>query len=300
MRAATAAAMLAPLQRLREDDMREESVATTDSAYCRARINYVAPTGTGDAAVPVEVTIYDGRRATLPGWQVCGFELMRHSTALTAWDDDAAIERIHYGEISALARSLTGCDHALVSGHIKRDPEQAAKHPDLGPIEFVHSDFAASYGQRMRDFYRDGSDEANRALARAGIAANVVADAGRIAIVQFWRNIGCAKMDRPLAFCDARSVAATELRTLPVHNYAGDGFFFETLGVVASRASAHRWYVFPAMQSDEVVAFRTFDSDRAARRETFWTPHSAFADPAVAPGQPSRRSIELRATCLFL
>jgi len=107
-------------------------------------------------------------------------------------------------------------------------------------------------------------------------------------------------MDRPIAFCDARTVKAAELRTLPVHNYAGGGFFFETLAVTAPRdASAHRWYAFPDMQRDEVVVFRTFDSDCVARGETFWTPHSAFADPAVAPGRPSRRSIELRATCLF-
>jgi hypothetical protein len=49
-----------------------------------------------------------------------------------------------------------------------------------------------------------------------------------------------------------------------------------------------------------VVVFRTFDSDRAARGETFWTPHSAFSDPAVQIGKPSRRSIELRATCVFV
>jgi hypothetical protein len=268
--------------------------------YCSAPLNYVARGGLGETVDPTPVAIHDGRRASLPGWQTCGFELMRHASALAAWNDDAAIERVHYPEISAFARKLTGCDHALVSGHIKRDPEQAAKHPDLGPIEFVHSDFAASYGDRMRDFYRDGPDEAKRALARAGISADAVAKARCIAIVQFWRNIGPAKMDRPLAFCDARSVTAAELRTLPVHNYAGGGFFFETLAVEVPRdPSAHRWYVFPEMQHDEVVVFRTFDSERAGRGETFWTPHSAFADPAVAPGRPSRRSIELRATCLF-
>jgi hypothetical protein len=54
------------------------------------------------------------------------------------------------------------------------------------------------------------------------------------------------------------------------------------------------------MRPDEVVVFRTFDSDRVSRGETFWTPHSAFSDPTVAPRQPSRRSIELRATCLFV
>ncbi len=281
--------------------MLETSDVDIGPDYCRARINYVARNGLGEAVEPTTVAIRDGRRAKLPGWQTCGFELMQRASALQSWEDDAAIERVHYPEISAFAQSLTGCDHALVSGHIKRDPEQAAKHPDLGPIEFVHSDFASSYGDRMRDFYRDATDEATRALARAGISADVVAKARRIAIVQFWRNIGPPKMDRPLALCDARSVTAAELRTLPVHNYAGGGFFFETLAVAApSDPSAHRWYVFPEMQRDEVVVFRTFDSERAARGEAFWTPHSAFADPAVAPGQPSRRSIELRATCLFV
>jgi hypothetical protein len=280
--------------------MPEASIVDSDPVFCRARINYVARGGVGEAVAPTEVTILDGRRAALPGWQVCGFELMRDASAVVDFADDAAIERLHYPQISAFARQLTGCDHALVSGHIKRDPEAAAKHPDLGPIEFVHSDFAASYGDRMRDFYRGGTDEAMRALSRAGVSADVVTKARRIAIVQFWRNIGPPKMDRPLAFCDARSVSAAELRTLPVHNYAGGGFFFETLAVVAPRdPAAHRWYVFPEMQRDEVVVFRTFDSERAARGETFWTPHSAFSDPAVAPGHPSRRSIELRATCLF-
>jgi hypothetical protein len=277
-----------------------ETATMAGAVFCRARMNYVSRGGFGESVEPTEVTVYDGRRAALPGWQTCGFELRKHASALDDWSDDVQIERVHYAEISAFARSLTGCDHALVSGHIKRDPEQAAKHPDLGPIEFVHSDFAKSYGQRMRDFYRDGSDEATKALARSSITANAVAEARRIAIVQFWRNIGPAKMDRPIAFCDARTVKAAELRTLPVHNYAGGGFFFETLAVIAPRdASAHRWHAFPDMQRDEVVVFRTFDSDRVARGETFWTPHSAFADPAVAPGRPSRRSIDLRATCLF-
>lgn len=280
--------------------MGETSTGMEDTVFCRASFNYVARDGLGDAVDAAPMAIFDGRRAALPGWETCGFELKRHVTALPGWEDDTQIERVHYPEISAFAKSLTGCDYALVSGHIKRDPEQAAKHPDLGPIEFVHSDFAKSYGQRMRDFYRGGTDEAARALARAGIWADAVAQARRIAIVQFWRNIGPAKMDRPIAFCDARTVNAAELRTLPVPNYAGSGFFFETLGVIAPRdRSAHRWYTFPEMQNDEVVVFRTFDSDRVTRGETFWTPHSAFSDPSVAPGRPSRRSIELRATCLF-
>ena len=37
-----------------------------------------------------------------------------------------------------------------------------------------------------------------------------------------------------------------------------------------------------------------------ARGEDYWTPHSAIRDPEVELGKPSRSSIELRATCLFM
>lgn len=267
--------------------------------WCRAALNYVLP-DQASVTRAVTVEIRDGRRCDLPGWQTAGFELMRHRSALTDWDDDAAIEEQHYPEIADLARSLTGCDHALVASHIRRNPEEAARHPDLGPIAFVHSDFAASYGELIRGLYRNPKPESQRALARAGISAEAVGNARRLLILQFWRNTGPARMDLPIAFCDARSVPAEDLRPLPVTDYAGGGFDFETLAVAAPTGPIrHEWYGFPELERDEVIAFRTYDSERIGTGAPFWTPHSAFADPDVAPGRPSRRSIELRATCLF-
>jgi hypothetical protein len=120
-------------------------------------------------------------------------------------------------------------------------------------------------------------------------------------IFQFWRNIGPAKMDLPLAFCDARSVPRDEIRPIPVKNYAGSGFDFEALGIVApANVDDHHWYVFPEMQIDEVVALRTYDSDMVASGGHYWTPHGAVRDPEVELGQPARSSIEVRATCVFL
>ena len=49
------------------------------------------------------------------------------------------------------------------------------------------------------------------------------AGARRLVILQFWRNLGPAKMDLPLAFCDARTVPKSEVRAFPVSNYAGNG-----------------------------------------------------------------------------
>jgi hypothetical protein len=269
-------------------------VDTIAPTLCRASLNYV---GGGPADLPIR----DGRRADLPGWEACGFELVPHASTVRSWDDDDELERVHYGEMAALARSMTGCDHALVSGHIKRNPDEAARHRDLAPITLVHSDFADSYGELIRNRYRVAAPETERALQSAGLAADEAASARRVVILQFWRNLGPAKMDLPLAFCDARTVPRSSILAFPVKNYAGGGFDFEALGVKApSRPDDHAWYGFDRMQPDEVVAFRTYDSDRVIDGQPYWTPHSAYRDPEVALGRPSRSSIELRATCLFL
>jgi hypothetical protein len=271
------------------------------AVFCRAQLNYVARHVTdGDQIAPTAVTIYDGRRASLPGWELCGFELLAHESAVNDWEDESEIESVHYDEIAALARTLSGCDHALVATHINRNPEQAQRHADLAPIAFVHSDFAASYGALLRSRYSEPGPEARKALERAGVTADFVSTARRLLVLQFWRNTGPAKMDLPLAFCDGRSVSADDLKAIAVTNYAGGGFDFEALSVLApDDPSRHRWYAFPEMHRGEVVAFRTYDSDRVKHAQPYWTPHSAFADPEVPPGNPSRRSIELRAICLF-
>jgi hypothetical protein len=266
----------------------------------RASLNYFPGSATGQPAT-LELPIHDGRAASLPGWEECGFELLPHPSAVTEWSDDESIKRIHYPEIVALAERLSGCDHALLSSHIKRGPEQAKQHHDLAPITLVHSDFADTYGRQIRERWRNPNEEEAAALDAAGISASAAADARRIVILQFWRNIGAPKMDMPLAFCDARTVPRPQIRPFPVTNYAGGGFDFDALGFAApDRLDDHAWYAFDSMQVDEVVAFRTYDTDRVDDGRPYWTPHSAVRDPSVPLGRPSRSSIELRATCVFL
>ena len=260
---------------------------------CRSTLNYL------DGGM-TEVTIRDGRTADLPGWETCGFELRAHDTAVTDWADDEMIERVHYPEIAQLAKQLSGCDHVLVFGHIKRNPIKAAEHGDLAPITLVHSDFADSYGDVIRGRYRSPGPDAERSLAEAGLTGEDVERAQRTLVLQFWRNIGPAKMDQPLAFCDARTVPRSQIRAFPVTNYAGGGIDFDALGVVAPDDPAeHGWYWFEGLRPDEVVVFRTYDTARIGTDEPYWTPHSAFRDPEVELGRPSRSSIELRATCLY-
>ena len=201
-----------------------------------------------------------------------------------------------------LARSMTGCDHALVSSHIKRGPDQAARHEDLAPISFVHSDFAPGYDELIKRAYSDGGGTGSRAvLERNGLTAADVQRARRMVILQFWRNIGPAKMDFPIAFCDARSISFDDGRAFLVST---------TTPAVAS--TSRRWRSWrraspprstgtrsPSCDRTRWSRSATYDSDLVREATTYFTPHSAFRDAEVEIGRPARQSIELRANCLF-
>lgn len=268
--------------------------------YCNVPLNYLNEVGGSEMGpVPVNVDIRNGRtEADAPGWQERGFELIEHRSA-AEWDDPESISNCHYAEMEELAKAMTGADAALVGGHILRNPEEMQRHADLGPIHFVHSDFAESYEALIRDRYQQ-DEEFFPALRRAGITADDVAGAKRLLILQFWRNLGAPVMDEPIAFCDCNTVCEEQLARLPVENYASSGFNFDTLGIRAPKNPAdNHWTTFPAMEQGEAVALRTFDTDMIETGGHFWTPHSAFRDPNVGADAPRRSSIELRATCLF-
>ena len=270
--------------------------------FCRTTLNYLSSTGLGGPSDdPTPVEIKDGRVVDLPGWQECGFELVEHVSAVVDWTDDRDLAEVHHGEMEKLARELTGADVALVSGHIKRSPDDARRHEQLGPIPFVHSDFASGHADIIRRMYREPTEAGRAALARNGVTPGVVTDAVRILVLQFWRNLGPPKMDFPIAFCDARSVSLDDARSFHVSDYAATGVSFDALGIVEpGSALKHQWYAFPEMSVAEVVAFRTYDTELVGAGKTFFTPHSAFHDPEVEVGRPARSSIELRATCLFI
>lgn len=274
--------------------------------FCRATLKYM-PRVEGRGGGLTDVTIRDGRDADLPGWQACGFELLRHKAAVFDWTDDAQLTRYHRN-MAALARELTGCDRAIVCGHTIRGPDQAARNKDMGPITNVHSDFADSYGESLRRSYRALGDEVptalGKALDEAGIDGDMIASARRLLVLNFWRNLGAKKMDLPLAFCDARTVPRADTSAFPTTSYPGEGFEplldWDTMRIVApDPVDRHEWYAFPEIDVDEVVASRQFDTDRVGTDEPYWTPHGAFRDPQVELGQPGRRSIELRVTCVF-
>jgi hypothetical protein len=274
---------------------------TAMGTFCRATLQYVGPRGLGDPC-PVEVDIHDGRaaQADWPGWRACGFELVDHASSVEDWTDDDEIARVHYGEAEELAKRLTGADVALVSDHVKRSAQTEKRPREQAPVGLVHSDFATNYADVIRFAYQDVHGRGAATLARTGATSEDVERAERIVMLQLWRNLGEAKMDFPVAFCDARTVTPAEVRPFRYTGYVAGGRSFDAIAISApDDPDRHRWSTFPEMTPDEVVAFRTYDTEIVDAGGTWFTPHSAFRDPDVPPGRPARFSIELRVMCLF-
>lgn len=271
------------------------------TTFCRAALNYVGPQGLAGAPRTLEVEIRDGRAARLPGWRDCGFERLDHSPSVQDWTDDVEIATVHYPEAEALARSLTGTAHALVADHVKRSAEETKREREQHPVRLVHSDFADDYGDVVRKNYRSVRGRGAAALARAGLTGEDVAHARRIIMLQLWRNVGAPKMDLPVAWCDARTVGRDEAVPFRYTGYVAGADAFDAVAIAAPKdPDRHSWYTFPELTADEVVAFRTYDTEMVATGSTYFTPHSAFRDPAVDLGAPARFSIELRIVCLDL
>src|SRR3954471_2291602 len=213
---------------------------------CRTTINYVSRQSPAVRPVPVEVEIHDGRSAELGGWREAGFELVAHHSAVRDWTVDDEIAAVHYPEVEDLARRLTGSDCALVSDHVKRRAGDARGQREQAPVGLVHSDFAAGYDNIVRTSYRDVHGRGAATLARSGLTSAQIEQAPRIVMLQFWRNVGPAKMDLPVCFCDNRTISSAEVRPFAYTGYVAGGRSFDALSVLAPEGRCrHAWYTFP-------------------------------------------------------
>ncbi len=263
--------------------------------YCYATLNY---TGADDHE-PTVVAIRNGRMQA-PDPEQANFHLMAHVSAVRDWRDQQEVAGIHGPEVAALAKSLTGCSHALVYDPLIRSPQTAKSHSDYAPIESVHSDFTQDYRRMVTTPEHTYGGFLRPLLAANGLTYDDVIQAQRIAVIQFWRNIGHPRPDRPLAICDASTAPLDHFIPVKVPTYGGQALDFEAgLFRKPDPEDSHHWYIFPEMTRDEVLVFKTYDSGLEEAGRPFYTPHSAFVDPRAGENAPKRESVEMRALCLF-
>ena len=264
-----------------------------ESRTLQASVNYVAPSAerlrnvtfespdglrTNVVPDPREVTIRDARPiASRFSLDEHGFAILRHTTAMRSYDDEAAIRGVVYPEAARLLRAETGADRVHIFDHTlrRRVPGQEDRSGGLRqPVTRVHVDQTERSGpKRVRDLLPDEAETLLR---------------GRVQIINLWRPLRGPVLDAPLAMADAQSFAAGDL--LPA-----DLVYPDRMGELyyARHNPAHRWFYLSRMQSDEVLLLKCYDSATDGRAR--FVPHTAFLDPTTPPDAPPRESIELRA-----
>jgi hypothetical protein len=207
---------------------------------------------------------------------VQGFQLVTHKSAVRDFWDEAQTLALGHPEAAEIVAAATGARRVVVFDHTLRRREDGVRDRTPGqarqPAGRIHVDQTVDSGpQRVRDVMGEQAE----ALLQ-----------GRAAIINVWRPIHHVARDWPLAFADARSIAADDL-------IAQDLIFPHRRGEIYMLAHnpAQRWLSVPDLAPDEAVLIKCWDSDEGVAR---FTPHTAYDDPTTPPGTPPRESIEFR------
>ena len=250
---------------------------------------YIASQGGADARLSINaefeqrtVSILDARqRATPASLDREGFTLLAQHSAI---DDFYAIEAAqadYEAELRELVLGATGGSDILIFDHTLRSDSSSVRgdRQIREPATVIHNDYTDSSAEkRLRDLLP--GEEAEERLHK------------RYAIVNAWRSIGPPVLQSPLACCDASTIASADL-------VASERRAEERIGELelVSWNPEHRWYYYPAMNRDEVLLIKTFDSatDGRARRSI----HSAFDNSDAPADAPARESIESRTIVFF-
>ena len=150
---------------------------------------------------------------------------------------------------------------------------------DHKPAAFPHADF---------------TDEAANAMKALG--GPDVGDYSRCAIYNLWRVFSDPPQDLPLAVCDARTVSAEDENTVQIMLDVPGRDPIRAQTVVYHPNMANRWVYFSNMTVEEVLIFKSYDSDVQRPKRV---PHSSFANPMVKPEVPTRNSIETRVVAFY-
>ena len=224
--------------------------------------------------IPKTVRITNARAlAQAPSFEANGFTLIDAPTDID-FLDRAQVEQRYYPEAQRIVRELTGASEVIAFLDIVRSE---VREEGVEPANNAHVDFD---GKTVETWVRTlRPDDAERLLKK------------RIINMNLWRPVRPVER-MPLAVCEAGSVSRGELIRTVIAEKNGEPSPYS--GFNLAYGPDQRWLYYPAMQPNEVLAFKIYDSETGQ-----FTPHTAFEDPTSKPGAPARMSIEIR-TIAFL
>ncbi len=231
------------------------------------------------------------------------FVLLEHSSNVRNWDshpavapEDTDIARIYYPEISKIIRERLFPGHRLEIPEerylLRRGPD--TPNPFYGSV--VHQDFGLSADDYEENVAAYGTDESAQAWRRQYDRDEV---AGFL-VINFWRTVYMDEPLRhlPLTICDPCSVEPDDVLSTGLVNFTPTGRPSNQLGMRFN--PEQRWYYYPRMTTDEVLAFKNFQcwKDEPPTLRTCF--HSAFDEPDPPEQASERQSCEYRIGVFFL
>ena len=216
-----------------------------------------------------------------------GFALLPHRSDVSDFRNPQEIARIYGPETERLLLELTNADKVVLSALAVRRSADCSS----GPVRLTSS--GPLYETRSVYFVHiDISDSTAVLFAQRFRPKDPVRPVRRVAHYNIWRALSPPPQDFPLALCDSRSVSPSDLVEADAMMDIPGKPESSYVGLVVRYNSKHRWSHFPDMNRDEVIVFKTHDSDPAHPKHV---PHVAFNDPTCPPGSVPRSSIEMRA-----
>ena len=279
----------------------------------------------GIATEPRELAIRDARQlspANAMTLALNGFELRDAPVASYDFLDHQEVIAGYYRDCEQLVAEATGArawafDHNIRSAGGQAEKRQVRGGQDVqGPAHIVHGDYTLrSAPERLAQLTRPPSvnDTLRDVIPRGqGLIAEheanqALADGGRFAIINVWRNIGSVPVaTHPLALCDGQNVEPEDLVVFEIHmpDRVGENYW-------AKYDARHSFYCYPAMTRDEALLIKQWDSagllarsggaqaDHEADGPCTFSFHSAFHDPQTPDDAPDRWSIEVRCVVLY-
>ena len=124
-----------------------------------------------------------------------GFTVLRHTTAVSNFNDPAQIEQVFLPEAVELAKQVNGAVKAFAFGPVLRTDAPGSAQGAL-PAFGAHVDYGR---QTIEDYTRLAlGDEAEYWLSK------------RVVLMNFWRPLATV-FSTPLALCDASTVVAEDM-----------------------------------------------------------------------------------------
>ena len=214
------------------------------------------------------------------GMHPSGFDLLEFPTQVSNFLEPEQIASTYEAELETFLKAATGCIRVHIFDHTVRasDPKLREIKNIREPANLVHNDYTSNSGFVC---LRENLGEDAEHLAKS-----------RFQIVNVWRPLVDPVEDYPLALCDARSVALSQLidaeRRAP--NHTGEI-------QLAVHDSAQHWFYYSAMRPPEVLLFKTFDSKNDGVNPS--SIHSAIRLPDAPSNAKPRESIESRAFVFY-